>query len=197
VQDEETRLMLRLAAGEEAVFETLVARVLPRLLGYFRHLGADAALAEDCAQDVLWKVYRAREGYRPRAKFITYLFHVARNHWIDVYRHRRAGPQVVSRLAGGDDDEEGVMPAAAVAPGGGSPPDEAELRRALEEAIAGLKAELREVYVLAQGGTLRYQEIAEILGMPLGTVKSRMHAAIRQVQRALEDRGWAPPGRAG
>ena len=58
--DRDTELMLLVAGGDEAAFEPLVRRVLPRLLGFFRRLGADASIAEDCAQEVLLKVYRAR-----------------------------------------------------------------------------------------------------------------------------------------
>ena len=89
MRDPETELMLRVAAGDDEAFEQLVVRMLPRLEGYFRRLGADPARAEDCAQEVLMKVYRARARYQARARFTTYLFHVARNHWIDRYRHER------------------------------------------------------------------------------------------------------------
>src|SRR5688500_395292 len=99
--------MRRVAADEPAAFERLVERVLPRLLGYFRRMGADRAFAEDCAQDVLLKLYRVRRDYVPRARFVTFLLHVARNHWIDVYRHRRLGPTTISAdasRAGSEDD---------------------------------------------------------------------------------------------
>lgn len=193
MRDEETELMLRVAAGEVAAFTPLVERVLPRLLGYFRRLGADAALAEDCAQETLLRVYRHRERYVAKARFVTYLFHVARNHWIDVYRHRRAGPTMISADAGGGKDGEGIardLPAAATAP------DEREraheLRRALDAAIGALGTEHREVFVLAQIEGLKYQEIGEILSIPVGTVKSRMHTATRQVREALIRGGFEP-----
>jgi RNA polymerase sigma-70 factor (ECF subfamily) len=191
--DENTRLMLRVAAGDPTAFGPLVERVLPRLLGYFRRLGADAATAEDCAQEVFMKVYRAREKYTARARFITYLFHVARNHWIDVYRQRKAGPTTVSADASGSGDGTGLaadLPAGPVEPSEGL--DRSELAAALDRAIEGLGTEHREVFVLAQVESLRYQEIAEILDIPLGTVKSRMHAAVRQVRAALSREGFEP-----
>ncbi|MDJ0523142.1 MAG: sigma-70 family RNA polymerase sigma factor [Planctomycetota bacterium] len=191
--DRDTELMLRVAAGDEAAFEPLVRSVLPRLLGFFRRLGADAAIAEDCAQEVLLKVYRARAGYTARARFTTYLFHIARNHWIDVYRHRKVGPRTVSADAFGD-DEDGRGPeleGPSVPPEGTMGRD--ELLRALERAVASLGEEHREVFVLARVENLRYQEIGEILGIPVGTVKSRMHAAWRQIRARLEAEGIEPP----
>lgn len=193
--DEETELMLRVAGGDDAAFEPLVRRMLPRLLGYFRRLGADASIAEDCAQEVFMKVFRARTGYTARAKFTTYLFHVARNHWIDVYRHRKAGPGMISaEVLRGDSDEDGPR---REFEGSGPAPDadagQAELIAALRRAVAALGEEQREVFVLARVETLRYQEISDILGIPVGTVKSRMHAAWRQIRSHLKSEGIEPP----
>jgi len=185
--------MLRVAAGDEAVFETLVHLVLARLLGFFRRLGADAALAEDCAQDTLLKVYRARANYTARARFTTYLFHVARNHWIDVYRHRKAGPQLVSADAAFGDDEGRSREFEGPPNEPGAEVGRAELLAALERAVGTLGLEQREVFVLARVENLRYQEIGEILGIPVGTVKSRMHAAWRQIRDALKAEGIEPP----
>ena len=191
--DRDTELMLRVAGGDEGAFEPLVLRVLPRLLGFFRRLGADAASAEDCAQDVLLKVYRARASYSARARFTTYLFHIARNHWIDVYRHRKIGPRTVSTESLGRDDD-GRPPELE---GPTSEPGEAlgreELVAALERAVESLTDEHREVFVLARVENLRYQEIGEILDIPVGTVKSRMHAAWRQIRAALAEEGIEPP----
>ncbi len=185
--------MLRVAAGDEAAFEPLVHSVLPRLIGFFRRLGADASIAEDCAQEVLMKVYRVRAGYTARARFTTYLFHIARNHWIDVYRHRKLGPRTVSTdvFRGDDDGRPLELEGPPVVPGGELGRE--ELLAALERAVGGLGEEHREVFVLARVENLRYQEISRILGIPVGTVKSRMHAAWRQIRAALSAEGIEPP----
>ncbi len=191
--DPDTELMLRVASGDEAAFGPLVRRVLPRLLGFFRRLGAEASIAEDCAQEVFLKVYRARANYTARARFTTYLFHIARNHWIDVYRHRKAAPATVSveALAGREGERRPEFQ-------GPSPePSEAlrhrELREALARAVATLGPEQHEVFVLARVENMRYQEIGQILGIPVGTVKSRMHAAWRLIREALARDGIEPP----
>jgi RNA polymerase sigma factor (sigma-70 family) len=141
--DEEAELMLKVAADEPSAFEALVARVLPRLLGYFRHLGADRALAEDLAQDVFLKLYRGRRTYTQRARFMTYLLHVARNHWIDVYRHRRLGPTVLSTDAPASrQDEEGASLGASLTGPSQDPAQAADqhaLRLGLEQALAQLE----------------------------------------------------------
>jgi RNA polymerase sigma-70 factor, ECF subfamily len=190
--DEETELMLRVAGGDEAAFATLVGLVLPRLVGFFRKLGADRGTAEDCAQETLLKVYRVRESYEPRARFVTYLFHVARNHWIDVYRHRRVGPRQVSADAPEGDDERGASDPAAPPQDVSAGLSRAELSTALRGAMEALGTEHREVFVLALVEGLRYQEIGDILGIPVGTVKSRMFAAVRQVRATLARQGIEP-----
>jgi RNA polymerase sigma-70 factor (ECF subfamily) len=194
VSDEETRLMLRVAAGDAAAFEALVVRVLPRLLGFFRRLGADRTEAEDLAQEVLFKIYRVRERYEARARFITYLFHVARNHWIDLYRHRKVQPGSVSADAPtGGEDGGGLVQDLAGRP---EAPDQTatreELAAALARAVEALGEEHREVFVLSQVEGLRYQDIGAILDIPVGTVKSRMHAAFRQLREALSREGFEP-----
>jgi RNA polymerase sigma-70 factor (ECF subfamily) len=194
--DEDSDLMRRVAADEPAAFERLVERVLPRLLGYFRRMGADRALAEDCAQEVLFKVYRVRRDYVPRARFVTYLLHIARNHWIDVYRHRRLGPITVSSDAGGsgDDDDAGGLSGAFAAPpdAGGGGADAEHLKGVLDAALGDLTPEHREAFVLAHLETLRYEEIGALLGIPVGTVKSRVHTAIRMLREGLRRRGVEP-----
>ena len=186
--------MLRVAAGDERAFETLVGLMLPRLIGFFRRMGADASFAEDCAQEVFLKVYRARQSYVARARFTTYLFHIARNHWIDIYRQRRSAPPTHS-VDQAPPGQDGDSPAGNL-PGrdreAGALSEDSELGRAIREAVDALGTEHRDVFVLAQVEGLKYQEIGQILGIPVGTVKSRMHAAVRQIRRRLESRGFEP-----
>lgn len=184
--------MLRVAAGDASAFEPLVARVFPRLLGFFRRMGADPALAEDCAQEVLVKVYRARAKYQARARFTTYMFHIARNHWIDVYRHRQVGPRTVSADAGSDDDRRGASDLPGDSPDADASARGRELKAALQSALDRLTPGQREVFVLSQVEGLRYQEIGDILGVPVGTVKSRVHGAVRQLRATLQELGFEP-----
>jgi len=187
--------MLRVKAGEAGAFPALVERWIRPLASFFHRLGADPSLAEDCASEVFYKLYKTREAYEPRAKFSTFLFSVARHHWIDVYRHAHIGPTIVS---GDGPAEEGGAGGTLVdrlaapddAPSGGA--ERAEVARAVREAVAALSDEHREVFALAQGEGLRYQEIAEILRIPIGTVKSRMHTAMALLRDRLRRAGIEP-----
>jgi RNA polymerase sigma-70 factor (ECF subfamily) len=195
LSDPDTEEMLRFQAGEAAAFDRIVARFLRPLASFFHRLGADAATAEDCASEVLYKVFRARETYEPRAKFTTFLFSVARHHWIDVVRHRAIGPHTVSSDAprgGGDEGDplDASFPGREPGPGAGG--DARELAAAIRAAVAALPEEHREVFALAQGEGLRYQDIAAILGIPVGTVKSRMHAAMGLLRERLLRAGFEP-----
>jgi RNA polymerase sigma-70 factor, ECF subfamily len=190
VSDADGELMLRVRADEPGAFESLVSRFLRPLVRFFRRMGADGALAEDCAQDVFLKVFRMRTGYEPRAKFSTFLFRVARNHWIDVYRHRAAAPPTVSADAGGNDGEGSFsdrLPGRAEGPA--SAAESAEALAALREAVSRLPAEHREVLALTRSGSFRYEEVAAILEIPVGTVKSRVHAAVAALRAALMRKG--------
>ncbi|MGE0193267.1 MAG: RNA polymerase sigma factor [Planctomycetota bacterium] len=194
MQDPLTELMLRVAAGDRAAFAPLVELVYPRLVGYFRRLGARPDEAEDGAQEVLVKVYRARRSYVAKARFTTYAFRIARNHWIDRLRHEGIQPNTISADLRGDAEEGSTL--ASRLPGTEAPPPESlaggELGRALEEALASLPPDLLEVWTLSQVEGLRYQEIGEILEIPVGTVKSRVHAAVRRLRAWLSARGFEP-----
>jgi RNA polymerase sigma-70 factor (ECF subfamily) len=194
VSDPDTEEMLRFQAGDGTAFDRLVARFLRPLASFFHRLGADSSTAEDCASEVLYKVFRARDTYEPRAKFTTFLFSVARHHWIDLVRHRSIGPPTVSSdVAGPRGDEETLgttFPGRESSPEGRA--DAREVGAALRAAVAALPEEHREVFALAQGEGLRYQDIAAILGIPVGTVKSRMHAATGLLREHLRRAGFEP-----
>ncbi len=180
-------LMLAVRGGHESAFGEIVERHQGPLLRFFVRLGADSAQAEDCAQDVFVKLYRAREGYFPKAKFTTYLYRIARNHWIDVVRARRASPAPVSLDAPLDGTEEPATLASRI-PAAGGEDERRELLEELERAIARLPEEQRLVFVLGEVQGLPYVEVGEILEIPVGTVKSRMHAAVHRLREILAPR---------
>jgi RNA polymerase sigma-70 factor (ECF subfamily) len=169
--------MARLAAGESAAFDALGARWRPRLVNYFRSLGADLHGAEDCAQETLIRVYAYRAAYRPQAEYAAFLFTVARHAFLDWRR------RVVRREA----HESAATEPADAAPR--SEPDGADpgARADLAAAVLRLPPRLRGVVELAAIRGLPYDQVAALLGVPVGTVKSRMHLAVRRLREDLGD----------
>ncbi len=126
--------------------------------------------AEDLVQETFVRVYQARERYRPDAKFATYLYVLARHVWAD--RGRKA--KMRQRL------EESMKTDAELGGGVTLPASQAGLD--VQAALNRLSPKLREVIVLNVYQGLRYQDIADVLKIPLGTVKSRINLAIQELR---------------
>lgn len=194
--DPDVALMLAFKKGDDAAFEKLVERHSRALVNYFYFQCGDHDLAEDCAQEVWIRVFRARNDYVPRARFRSWLFRVARNLWIDTYRSMSRRPQETSLEgpAGGGKGEGGTGEAdlSGVLPARSRPADagleEEELAAVLAGILRELPPQMREVYVLGEIQGLPYAEIAGILGIPVGTVKSRMFNAVRRIRERVAGR---------
>ncbi len=174
------RLVLK---GEEVHFETLVARYQTRLFRFIARFTNDAEDARDVTQDVFLKVYGALDTFDPRYRFSTWLFRIAGNAAIDHLRRRR-GRTLPLELR---EDEEGE--GRSLEPRETRPDPLEDLtsrrrRRAIDEAIAKLPDDYRELISLRHYGELPYEEIAELKRMPLGTVKNKLFRA-RQALRDL------------
>ena len=187
--EDDAQLMVAFKRGDYNAFSILVERYQRPLIQFFMAQCSDNALAEDCAQEVWRKVFRSRRDYVPRALFRTYLFRVARNYCIDVYRSNSKGAATLSLDSSGPDESGNglgqALPADSVSPQ--RELERQELGARLEEALAGLTDSHREVFVLAELQGLRYAEIGEILEIPVGTVKSRMFNAMRRLRELLRD----------
>lgn len=167
--DEDVALMLRVKAGDREAFEPLVRRHRQPLLNFFARMGAYRD-AEDMAQDTFVRVFRYRRRYRPRAKFTTFLYTVARHVWLDALRKARRRDAGLAKL-------EAEQPPADDRTG-----RQAGLRLDVRAALDSLPEKLRAVVVLAVYQGLRYEEIARILRVPAGTVKSRMFTAMGRLR---------------
>lgn len=183
-------LMERVKAGDSVAFEELMRRYSKPLLNFFHRQFWDRDLAEDCVQEVWSRVYRHRAGYLASAKFTTFLFTIAHHLSIDRSRREGRGPGEVSISAvpGGHDGARGASLEERLASKSPDPAAEVEgtdqlvrLRRAIDSLPEGQKA----VLSLGHFQGLRYEEVAAILGIPVGTVKSRMHEAIRKLRDDL------------
>jgi RNA polymerase sigma-70 factor (ECF subfamily) len=184
--DESIRCMARLAQGDEQALADLYRRWAKPLNNFLFGMCADRALAEDLVQEVFLRVWRAAPRYEPTAKFSTWLFHVARNHWLNEREKRMHRIRPISLDRTGSDEDEPSMDA----PDRATPaPDMAALGKELGERIEGavsrLPEKLREAWILAASQGLSYPEVAVVLGIPVGTVKSRMFQAVRRLRDDL------------
>ena len=186
----------RALRGSQDAYRELVLRYQRPVYALVLRMVRDAALAEDLSQEVFLKAFRALATFAPERRFSSWLLKIAHNACLDHLR--RHHPQL-EPLSGDDDESPG--PLAFLADSSAEPPDaaqeRADLRRALERAIAALRPEYREVILLRHQEDLAYEEIAEITGLPLGTVKTHLHRARRALAEALRAQGWGPPSESG
>lgn len=183
-------LMLSFRGGEVAAFSGIVERYHDFLVRFFRVRGRSASASDDLAQDVWRKVFRARHEYTAKAPFRAYLARIARNHLIDVLRgsEARHAPVSLDAPAGGCADGGRAGLSIFLAGPEADPADEAqnaELRSRLTDALMQLPEPQRETFVLCQLEEMRYEDAAEVLGVPVGTVKSRIFNAVRRLRDAL------------
>jgi RNA polymerase sigma-70 factor (ECF subfamily) len=176
----------RVAAGDAEAFAVVVEHHEERLLRLCRRLLGDPEEARDAAQEVFLKAFRNAGRYQPRGQVYTWLYRIAVNHCLNRLRRRR----VVRFLpwSGGGDGEADEAPAfdpADEAPG----PEEALAARRrwrrVRRAVAALPDGQRAALVLVRFEGLSYKEAAEVLGISLGAVESRLVRAMRHLEAAL------------
>lgn len=187
----DSELLIRLREGDESAFDRIVSHYERRLIGYFFSLSGDRHLSEDCAQEVFIRLYRARESYSPDAALATFLFRIAKNYWIDVYRSRKVRPEERALdVRTNENDYEstgaslGDRLAAEIEPPEGRMSHQEDLAQ-LQAAMAQLPQIQQSVLALAGGQGMKYEQVAEVLGIPIGTVKSRVHAAVQNLRRLM------------
>jgi RNA polymerase sigma-70 factor (ECF subfamily) len=181
----DVELMLALRAGDENAFTELVDRHRDAVVNLtYRYLG-NRSDAEDLAQEVFLKVYRARARYEPAAKFTTWLYRVTANACLNEVRDRRRRPT----FAAAPFDADGDPPAGSVDRGSASPLEEAErseIREHVRAALAELPDRQRMALLLNKFHGLGYEELADSLSMTVPAVKSLLVRARENVRRRIE-----------
>jgi len=174
-------LLDRYRRGERRAFDTLVERYQRELFNFLFHLTHDAAIAEDAFQETFLQVHRSAAAFDASRPFKPWLFTIAANKARDSLRQRmrqQAAP-LDAAVAGNDQGSTyaDLMPADVPAP------DAAlanfQTRQAVDKIVAGMPEGLRVVLLLCYFQEMPYQDIADALEIPLGTVKSRLHAAVK------------------
>lgn len=181
-------LVLRFGKGQEEAFGVLVQRYERELYGYLRRYLGDGSLAEDVFQNTFLQLYLKSGQYEPGRPVRPWLYTIATHQAIDALR-RNGRHQAVSldvqREASGDGETQSLMEL--LESREAEPADLAndqERRERVRASVEQLPDFLRQVLVMAYYQGLKYREIADILGIPVGTVKSRLHAALVKLQEA-------------
>lgn len=179
--DADFELVKRCLKGEDAAWEALLRAHTHKIYSLCYRFTGRPHDAEDLTQEVFIKVFRTLKSYDPgQAKFSTWVNRVARNHLVDHYR-RTKGDRVTSTL-----DEQ--MPIADHSPRG-QPASQVESRERMETLQAGLSKlspDLREAVILRDLQDLDYAEIAQVLAVPEGTVKSRINRGRLELARVIK-----------
>ena len=171
----ERLLILRCQAGDEAALAELIARFSPGLRFFLRSLADQPASADDLLQETWLDAYRKINTLRRPEAFAAWLYRIARDKAFRALRRRpaaTAGIDAESEDLTAVDDEDDVF----------TPDDAARVRTALDR----LPADHREVLVLRFVEGMSYEQIADVVGHPVGTVRSRLHYAKRALRARLE-----------
>lgn len=178
---DDAALMLRYRKGDVRAFEMLYERHKGALYRYLQRLCRSPEVANDLFQEVWSKVIASRERYEVRAKFTTFLFHIAHNCAIDYFRRagrpQEKGAQDIDALADELSGPGHESPDAAVS--------EAQLRADFKRALDELPAEQRDVFLLYEETGLGLEDIGRITGVAMETAKSRLRYALSKLRGAL------------
>ena len=183
----DTELMMLVKEGDYRAFDVLYDRYRSPVLRFLFALTWDAQAAEDGLQEVFVGLFKSRADYVPSAKLSTYLFRIARNYYLAQRRKHRCLREVSLSCPGSDGTDlfaniranEKVEPEIRLM--------QAYRRRRIRQAIQSLPESRQLVFVMAHFEGMKYAEIAEVLNVPVGTVKSRMFAAVRSLRALLKE----------
>ena len=168
MRDPDPRTVQRARGGDLPAFEELVRAYQADVFAFARHLTRDQSMAEDVTQETFLRAFRFMGGFRGDEKFGSWLFSIARNCSMDALRRQRPPfPQPLVEAAGSVAD--------------------ASARIELDAALRSVSVEHREAFLLVEVFGLSYQETADVLGVAVGTVKSRMFRARQALCSAISE----------
>lgn len=180
---EDREVVTRCLAGDVAAWEELLKAHQRKIYNLCYRFTGSVTDAEDLTQEVFIKVYQTLRSFdAAQAQFATWLNRVARNHLVDHYRRTRrdrANPSL-------DDEDEAFQPRAAPASDASASLVERERKELLQTALNRLSPEMREVLILRDLQEMEYAEIVAVLGIPEGTVKSRINRGRMELGRVLK-----------
>jgi len=186
--DEKLLLDYRLHKNRRA-FEELVSRYERELYSYLRRYLSDATLAEDVFQATFLQLHLKADQFEEGRKVRPWLYTIATNQAIDAQRRNRRHKMVSLDRRGHSDSERDDVGSliellTSKEPGATTNLEGEERRKWIQQAVEELPEALRQAVILVYYQGLKYREAADVLGIPVGTVKSRMHAAILKLNEA-------------
>lgn len=169
MNNRESELMAAVAGGDRNAFKRLYDLYHRALFNYFYKQSRSREVAEDLTQELFLRLWKAAPTYRPTATFVTFVFTIAHNLFLNEASKMR--PRTMETIEAPLRDEN---------------VRQRELRETIAAALADLPPAEREVFVMSEYGGLKYREIADLLDIPEGTVKSRMFEACRRLREKLK-----------
>jgi len=186
---QDLKTIRRCKRGEEAAFQEILERYRGPIYNLCYRMARNPEDARDLAQEVFIKVFSLLDRFDEEYAFSSWLFRIATNHCIDHLRRNRLRFLSLDGTTGQDGEEYEFQ-----VPSEGPEPDRVlerkEALERLEEVIAELPPHYKAITLLRHDQQLSYEEIAEVLQLPLGTVKARIHRARNLVQQMLKARSY-------
>jgi RNA polymerase sigma-70 factor (ECF subfamily) len=182
---EDRQFVSRALKGDRKAFEMIVRKYEQPLTSYLVRMTGEREAALDFAQEVFLKAYCSLASYRPAFKFSTWLFKIASNHLIDHWRKKKLPTISIDQPL--DNGEDTIMPQVAdPGPSVARKFELVEIRRKIERTLESVPGALRELFVLRHVNEFSYEEIADIKGLPVGTVKNRVFQAKEILRKRME-----------
>ena len=186
-RDPDVRLMVQVRNDVQGAFEALLERYQNRLVGILFHMVGNKEEAEDLCQEVFLRIYRARKGYRPKAKFSTWLFTIANNLALN---HLRRKGRNQSLSLGGVSGSQPVSPVAKHLEGREGTPSaqmrQTELSDLVRDALGTLNEDQKMAVLLNKFEEMSYAEIGDVMGRSPAAIKSLLARARNQLREQLE-----------
>jgi RNA polymerase sigma-70 factor (ECF subfamily) len=179
-------LVVSAAQGLEGSFEELVRRYQRPISGYVYRMVGDYDSALDLTQEIFIKIYGSLSRYRPEFKFSTWIYKIAHNAAIDHLR-RHAGRE--RSIVNGTEADNYDLPLESAGPSPEQQSEREERRIEIEGVVRSLPTAYRELVVLRHSQDLTYEEIVDVTGLPLGTVKNRLFRAREMMRQQFLTRG--------
>lgn len=187
--NEDKELVQKALEGEKKAFEKIIKKYQAPLVNYVGRMVKEYELALEITQEVFIKAYSSLHSYRQEYKFNTWLFKIASNSVIDYWRKRKIHAFSMDQQFDRDgeslpfqipSDEPSVVKTVELS----------EVREKIDKALDKLSPSLKELFVWRHINDFSYEEMAEIKGIPVGTIKNRVFQAKETLRKLLEEYQW-------